>query len=215
MHRFADNCRRTWRVHVDYAAVVRVRDLVGVDLLDPAAGTDDAEIIVDVLYACCHPEAEARGVSDRNFGGAFNGKVFVAAEQALAAEWLQFFPAPDPKREKPDQGPGLTPEEVDRLIWHLAGTVGVHPAPFTLRQLLAMAEGRNRAAWLHTSAVIAMLVNTHRDPKKTPVPSSKFDPYAATRVGRVREQVRQVSFDLFFADLIDTAAKAAAQQRPN
>lgn len=30
-----------------------------------------------------------------------------------------------------------------------------------------MAEGRNRAAWSHTSAVLALVANVHRDPKKT------------------------------------------------
>lgn len=43
-----------------------------------------------------------------------------------------------------------------------------------------MAEGRGKAAWAHTSALLAMLANAHRDPKKrkafTP---ADFNPYSA------------------------------------
>jgi hypothetical protein len=30
-----------------------------------------------------------------------------------------------------------------------------------------MAEGKSREAWNHTAAVLAMLANTHRDPKRS------------------------------------------------
>ena len=37
----------------------------------------------------------------------------------------------------------------------------------TLRELIRMAEARIRQEWNHTSAVLAMLANCHRDPKKS------------------------------------------------
>jgi hypothetical protein len=49
----------------------------------------------------------------------------------------------------------------------LAGVIGVDPGPFTLRQLIVMAEAKSRQAWNHTSAILAMLANVHRDAKKT------------------------------------------------
>ncbi len=36
----------------------------------------------------------------------------------------------------------------------------------TLRQLLAMSEARIEQAWNHTAAVLAMLANINRDPRK-------------------------------------------------
>ncbi len=48
----------------------------------------------------------------------------------------------------------------------------------TLRELLWMAEGRGRSAWSHTAEILAMLANTHRDPKKRAVKSGAFNPYA-------------------------------------
>ena len=36
----------------------------------------------------------------------------------------------------------------------------------TLRELLPMTEARSRAQWTHTSALLALLANCHRDPKR-------------------------------------------------
>ena len=43
-----------------------------------------------------------------------------------------------------------------------------------------MAEARGRESWAHTSAVLALIANVNRDPKKTrPFKPSDFDPYSA------------------------------------
>ena len=48
----------------------------------------------------------------------------------------------------------------------------------TLRQLAIAAEGRGRSEWSHTSSILAMLANTHRDPKKgRALTPADFDPY--------------------------------------
>ncbi len=45
-----------------------------------------------------------------------------------------------------------------------------------------MAEARGREAWNHTSAVMALLANIHRDPKKhRAFRPSDFNPYEARR----------------------------------
>jgi len=49
----------------------------------------------------------------------------------------------------------------------LAGVIGIDPRRFTLRQIVVMAEAKSRQAWNHTSAILAMLANVHRDAKKT------------------------------------------------
>ena len=46
----------------------------------------------------------------------------------------------------------------------------------TLRQLLLMAEGRNEHLWLLASAVMALLANCHRDPKKRAFAPDDFNP---------------------------------------
>jgi len=43
-----------------------------------------------------------------------------------------------------------------------------------------MAEARGRQAWAHTSAILTLIANVNRDPKKTrPFKPSDFDPYSA------------------------------------
>jgi len=43
-----------------------------------------------------------------------------------------------------------------------------------------MAEARGREGWAHTSAILALIANVNRDPKKTrPFKPSDFDPYSA------------------------------------
>ena len=45
-----------------------------------------------------------------------------------------------------------------------------------------MAEGRSAAAWAHTSALLALLANVHRDPKKTEAfQPSDFNPHAPAK----------------------------------
>ena len=45
-----------------------------------------------------------------------------------------------------------------------------------------MAEGRGREMWGHTSAVLALLANCNRDPKKSRAFSpADFNPYASRR----------------------------------
>jgi len=46
-----------------------------------------------------------------------------------------------------------------------------------------MADARRRDEWQHTSAVLAMLANIHRNPKKKPQPftPAEFNPLAGER----------------------------------
>jgi plasmid replication initiation protein len=45
-----------------------------------------------------------------------------------------------------------------------------------------MAEARSRQAWAHTSSLLAMLANIHRDPKKTRAyKPADFNPHASSR----------------------------------
>ena len=56
--------------------------------------------------------------------------------------------------------------------------------PLTLRQLVWAAEGRNRSEWSRAAAVLAMIANTARDPKKKPSPwqPGDFNPYTESVV---------------------------------
>ena len=93
MHSFRDNAGRVWTVTINVAAVKRVRGLVGIDLytlIDDGfkplgALVGDPVRLADVLYCLCKDEADAKQVSDEDFGRALAGDAFVE-------ELVDFFP---------------------------------------------------------------------------------------------------------------------------
>ena len=99
MKPFTDSQGRTWNVTVTVGAIKRVRDLLGVDLMDVANGdllsrlADDPCLLVDVLFALCKPEADAAKVTDEDFGRAMVGDALDSGSGVLMKELLDFFPS--------------------------------------------------------------------------------------------------------------------------
>lgn len=100
MHSFQDNAGRTWTVAINVAAVKRVRGLVHIDLyklIDDgfkplAALVADPVQLADVLYCLCQDEADAKNVSDEDFGRALAGDAITLAADAFVEELIDFFP---------------------------------------------------------------------------------------------------------------------------
>ena len=75
--------------------------------------------------------------------------------------------------------------------------------PRTLRELVFMAQARQRSAWERTSWVLALIANVNRDPKRQPraFRPADFDPYAkehqrpAVATKRAFELMKQVFVD--------------------
>ncbi|WP_428937765.1 hypothetical protein [Fontivita pretiosa] len=98
MKTFADNAGRTWTVTVNVDAIKRVRDLASVNLLEVVEGklvdrlVTDPLLLCDVIYCLCKPEADAKQISDTDFGRAMAGDAIDAATTALLEELVDFFP---------------------------------------------------------------------------------------------------------------------------
>ena len=100
MKTFADNAARTWAINVSVSAVKRVRDMLGVNLLEIAdmkSGmldrlVTDPCLLCDILFCLVQPEAEAKGISDEDFGRALAGDALDQATDALLSEVVDFFP---------------------------------------------------------------------------------------------------------------------------
>lgn len=100
--KFKDLEGRDWSLRLDVATLRRVRDLTTVDLgklfADPrqlAALHDDIILFVDVLYAIVKPAADARGVSDVQFGESLAGDVLETAVLAFECAVIDFLPERD------------------------------------------------------------------------------------------------------------------------
>ena len=76
-----------------------------------------------------------------------------------------------------------------------------------------MAEGRSRSQWGHTAALLAMLANTHRDPKKTRAfRPEDFDPHGkASRDDTI--EVNQENVSLLRAAFTGMTAQHQAEDR--
>lgn len=100
MRTFKDRDGREWEIVIDLPAVKLVKQLAGVDIL--AGGDDKAPLfggmldepvkLVDCLYVLCRRQAEARKLTDEDFGRAFSGEAIEAATDALTQELIDFFP---------------------------------------------------------------------------------------------------------------------------
>ncbi len=100
MKTFADNSGRIWTIAVNVDTIKRVRGLLDVDLLDVVEEKliekliRDPVLLCDVVYAVCKPEADARGVSDEDFGRSMAGDAIEYATKALLEELVDFSPSP-------------------------------------------------------------------------------------------------------------------------
>jgi hypothetical protein len=98
MHTFTDNCSRTWSVILNVDALKRVRALASVNLMEAVEGTlleklsHDPVLLCDVLFACVKPEADAKSISDTDFGKGLAGDALELATAALLEELVDFFP---------------------------------------------------------------------------------------------------------------------------
>lgn len=63
--------------------------------------------------------------------------------------------------------------------------LGIVPDPYTLRQLLLMSRAKAREAWSHTAAVMALIANCNRDPKKRRQPWSPDDFHPLAKRDRI------------------------------
>ena len=107
MKTFRDNAGRSWNLALNVYAVKKVRDVLGVDLLDlggDSATRDkpgllfrliaDPVLLVDVLYVVCRDQADGASVTDEQFGRAMGGDAIDAATKVFLEELADFTPSP-------------------------------------------------------------------------------------------------------------------------
>ncbi len=100
MRKFTDNEGREWILELNVFAIKRVRDLAEVDLLDVKDGKvfetllSDPITLCNVIYVICKPEADAKEISDEDFGRSMAGDAIENATTALLEELTDFFPNP-------------------------------------------------------------------------------------------------------------------------
>ena len=106
MRQFTDTKERVWDVELNVRQMKRVRDVMGIDLVnviqagkDGAVATDtldrvanDPILLVDILWVLCEGQAKAAGVTDDDFGSSLAGDSISDATRAFLDELVDFFP---------------------------------------------------------------------------------------------------------------------------
>jgi len=102
MRTFKDSQGRGWDLAINVDAVKRVRSLLDIDLLSITDDkgklleriADDEVLMVDLVYVILKPQADARNVTDEDFGRAMAGDAIDAAYAAFLEELAGFFRNP-------------------------------------------------------------------------------------------------------------------------
>ena len=106
MRRFTDTKGRAWELELNVRQMKRVRDILGIDLVniistgkDGAVATDtldrvasDPILLVDILWVLCEGQAKSAGVTDDDFGSSLAGESIADATRAFLDELVDFFP---------------------------------------------------------------------------------------------------------------------------
>ena len=106
MRQFTDTKERVWEVELNVRQMKRVRDILGIDLVnviqagrDGTVATDtldrvanDPILLVDILWVLCEGQAKAAGVTDDDFGSSLAGDSISDATRAFLDELVDFFP---------------------------------------------------------------------------------------------------------------------------
>jgi hypothetical protein len=99
MKTFTDNASRTWTVAINVSSIKRVKDTLDVNLLEAIEGhllerlVSDPVLLCDLLFVLCKPEADAKQVTDEEFGQSMAGDAIDRATTALLEELVNFFPS--------------------------------------------------------------------------------------------------------------------------
>lgn len=158
MRTFTDNAGRTWTVAINVAAIKRVRGLINVDLYQLVDDgfqalsklVADPVQLADVLFCLCKDEADAKQISDEDFGRALAGDAITLAADAFVEELIDFFPDARARaglRKVIDAGKKVR----DKLLEHAETLLGTIDPDREAKGLIA-SFGNSRASSLSTPA---------------------------------------------------------------
>ena len=99
MKTFNDAAGRTWTISLTLGTAARVKDALGLDLLQPESGDPplltrlgtDELLLGEVICCLLAGQFEAHKVNEQEVRDAFDGTTLLAAQQAFYEELIDFF----------------------------------------------------------------------------------------------------------------------------
>jgi len=89
---------RSWSTAINVNTIKRVRELAGINLLEVFDGqllnrlSEDPELLVNMLFAVCKPQADSQSVTAEAFAELLVGDAIEQAATALVQGLIDFFP---------------------------------------------------------------------------------------------------------------------------
>lgn len=120
-HKFKDNKKREWILVISIPAAKRIKEMLGVDILDIDEGlkqlSSDPILLCDVLFILIEAQADKKGVTDEDFGGALAGEGLQDACESFIEALINFSP---PKRAKILRAMQETAENLEETLTTIA-----------------------------------------------------------------------------------------------
>lgn len=192
-----------WFLRIDVNACRRVRDHAAYDLLESIGTGDIVELGEDlptlssVVWELVEPTARRRSITQAQFFDSITGDAITSMADAFANALAEFMPEPKPPEPgQSDASPDASaaavepstpeadtdtdkapPEPLSMVLCKLAARIPIEPGPYTLRELLKMAEAASSDRWDHTAAQLYLHSAIHRNPRKAATPYHRFHPF--------------------------------------
>lgn len=99
MKTFKDNANHDWNIAINIGSAMRVKDKLGIDLLQPEAGDPplltrlgtDEMLLAQVIATLLESQFEAQKVDEDHIYQCFDGPTFARAHHAFYEELIDFF----------------------------------------------------------------------------------------------------------------------------
>ncbi len=99
MHTFKDNANHDWHITINIGSAMRVKDKLGIDLLQPESGDPplltrlgmDEMLLAQVIATLLETQFESQKVDEDRIYQCFDGPTFARAHQAFYEEMIDFF----------------------------------------------------------------------------------------------------------------------------
>ncbi len=99
MKTFKDNANHDWNISINIGSAMRVKDKLGIDLLQPESGDPplltrlgtDEMLLAQVIATLLESQFESQKVDEDRIYQCFDGPTFARAHQAFYEELIDFF----------------------------------------------------------------------------------------------------------------------------
>lgn len=162
-----DSKGRLWSSRLTIGTARFLRDDLDMDIMRWLADWDTAiadlcepATVATYCYGLMHDKCVAAGVTDRQFGAMIGCNSHGDLVEAIVADLTTFAAVPETLPGSPGKGGKTSPDALWGRVYQSSAIVGVDPAPFTLGELMAMADTQSKIDSARNAVLCAVIVQS-------------------------------------------------------